>query len=241
MKMLYPTRYEIAVKKIKEMILNGELKEGEKLPSEIEFSRTLGVSRATLREAFRILEEEGLIKRYHGVGTFVSKIPFIKSGMEELASITKLIERQGMKPGTTDVVIKKVRPSEKEAAMMGISQEEEIYRVERVRTADGVPVLFCIDRIPARFVKGEFKLEKESLFDYLQEDLGIYISYAVSDILPVEAKVAGVHKKLNMKSRSAVVLLLEQLHYDENDNPIFYSSNFFSPEKFRFYIVRRRK
>jgi len=239
--MLHPTRYEIAVKKIKEMIMKGELKEGEKLPSEIEFSKKLGVSRATLREAFRILEDEGLIKRYHGVGTFVSKIPLIKSGMEELASITKLIERQGMKPGTKDVVIKKVRPSEREASMMGISQDEEIYRVERVRTADGIPVLFCIDRIPARFVKKEFKLEKESLFDYLQEDLGIYIAYAVSDIVPVRAEIAGLYRKLNLKTKSAVVLLLEQLHYDEKDNPIFYSSNFFSPEKFRFYIVRKRK
>ncbi|MCG0275174.1 MAG: GntR family transcriptional regulator [Thermosediminibacteraceae bacterium] len=239
--MLNPTRYEIAVQKIKDMIMKGELKEGEKLPSEIEFSKKLGVSRATLREAFRILEDEGLIKRYHGVGTFVSKIPLIKSGMEELASITKLIERQGMKPGTKDVVIKKVRPTEREASMMGISQDEEIYRVERVRTADGIPVLFCIDRIPARFVKKEFKLEKESLFDYLQEDLGIYIAYAVSDIVPVRAEIAGVYRKLNLKTKSAVVLLLEQLHYDEKDNPIFYSSNFFSPEKFRFYIVRKRK
>ncbi|TYP56106.1 GntR family transcriptional regulator [Thermosediminibacter litoriperuensis] len=238
--MLFPTRYEIVVQRIKEMVMNGELKEGDKLPSEIEFSRKLGVSRATLREAFRILEDEGLIKRYHGVGTFVSKIPVIKSGMEELASITKLIERQGMKPGTKDVVITRVRPSEREASMMGLSHDEEIYRVERVRTADGIPVLFCIDRIPARFVKKEFRLEKESLFDYLQDDLGIYISYAVSDIVPVKAEVAGVYKKLNFRSKSAVVLLLEQLHYDENHNPIFYSSNFFSPEKFRFYIVRKR-
>ncbi|ADL07364.1 GntR family transcriptional regulator [Thermosediminibacter oceani] len=238
--MLFRTRYEIVVQRIKEMVMNGELKEGDKLPSEIEFSKKLGVSRATLREAFRILEDEGLIKRYHGVGTFVSKIPVIKSGMEELASITKLIENQGMKPGTKDVVITRVRPSEREASMMGLFQDEEIYRVERVRTADGIPVLFCIDRIPARFVKKEFKLDKESLFDYLQDDLGIYISYAVSDVIPVKAEVAGVYKKLNLRSKSGVVLLLEQLHYDEKDKPIFYSSNFFSPEKFRFYIVRRR-
>lgn len=233
-------RYEMVVNQIKDMISSGRLKEGEKLPSEIALARQLGVSRATLREAFRILEEEGLIKRYHGVGTFVSKLPVIKSGMEQLASITRLIEKQGMKPGTKDVCIQKTLPSEKEAGMLKISKDDEIYRIERVRTADGVPVLFCIDRIPVKYMGEDFRLERESLFDCLQQDLGIYISYAVSDIIPIKAETAGVYKKLHMSSRSEVLLLLDQLHYDDRDVPVLYSSNFFSPEKFRFYIVRKR-
>ncbi len=236
---MFTPRYEMVVSKIKKMISKGELKKGEKLPSEIAFAKQLNVSRATLREAFRILEDEGLISRYHGVGTFISKIPVIKSGIEELVSITQLIERQGMEPGTQDLSIVKVIPGEKEASLLKLSGGEEIYRVERVRTADGFPVLFCIDRIPARYVRGDFKFEGESLFDHLLNDLGIYISYAVSDVIPVKAETAKVHKRLGLKS-NAPVLLLEQLHYDDMDKPIFYSSNFFSPQKFRFYIVRKR-
>lgn len=233
-------RYEIVVKEIKHMIESGELREGEKLPSEVELARQLRVSRATLREAFRILEDDGLIDRHHGVGTFVSKFPLIKSGAEELVSITSLIERQGMIAGTKDVQVEKRIPGERTARLLKMSPGEEIYRVERVRTADGEPVLFCIDRIPTKFVRREFNLRGESLFDYLQKDLGIYIAYAVSDIIPVKAQIANVHKKLGMKSRSDVVLLLEQLHYDDRDRPIFRSSNFFLPDKFRFYIVRKR-
>lgn len=236
----YPAKYEYALKKIKEMIEKGEIKEGSRLPSEIEFSKSLGVSRATLREALRILEDEGYVKRYHGVGTFITKPRIIKSGMEELISITKLIEKQGMKPGTKDVVIERVKPTEKEANLMNIPADEDIYKVQRVRTADGVPVLYCIDRIPVRYAKKEFNFNKESLFEYLQEDLGIFIAYAVSDIVPVKAKVKNVYKKLDLKSGSEVLLLLEQLHFDDKNNPIFYSSNYFSPEKFRFYIVRKR-
>lgn len=97
--MIHIPRYETVVKKIKDMIKKGKLLEGEKLPSEITMAKQLNVSRATLREAFRILEDEGLINRYHGIGTFVSRFPVIKSGMEELISITKLIEKQGMNPG----------------------------------------------------------------------------------------------------------------------------------------------
>lgn len=238
--MAFAPRYEIVVKKIKEMIRTGELLQGEKLPSEIEMAKRLNVSRATLREAFRILEDEGVINRYHGIGTFVAKSPIIKSGMEELISITKLIEKQGMKPGTKDIEVSLTQPGEREATILNLLPNEKIYRIERVRTADGEPVLFCIDRIPEKYVHKNFEFKEESLFKYLHKDLGIYISYAVSDIIPVKAQVADVYKKLKMKSKSNVALLLEQLHYDDKDNPIFYSSNYFSPEKFRFYIVRKR-
>ncbi|MGB9840496.1 GntR family transcriptional regulator [Thermovenabulum sp.] len=238
--MNHPAKFEYVLNKIKEMIEKGEIKEGERLPSEIEYSKKLGVSRATLREALRILEDEGYVKRYHGVGTFVTRPRVIKSGMEELISITRLIEKQGMRPGTKDVLIERVKPTEKEAALMNIPVEDDIFRIQRVRTADDIPVLYCIDRIPAKYVKKEFNFNKESLFQYLQEDLGIYIAYAVSDVIPVKAKVKNIYKKLEMKSASGVLLLLEQLHFDENNNPIFYSSNYFSPEKFRFYIVRKR-
>lgn len=234
------SRYEIVVKKIKEMIEAGELLQGEKLPSEIEMAKRLNVSRATLREAYRILEDEGVINRYHGIGTFIAKTPIIKSGMEELISITKLIEKQGMKPGTKDKAISLLQPSEKEAAMLKLLTNEKIYRIERVRTADGQPVLLCIDRIPEKYIHGNFKFDEESLFEYLHRDLGIFISYAISDVIPVKAQAADVYRKLKMKSKSSVALLLEQLHYDNKDDPIFYSSNYFSSEKFRFYIVRKR-
>ena len=238
--MAFAPRYEFVVKKIKDMIQMDELLEGQKLPSEITMAKQLNVSRATLREGFRILEDEGVINRYHGIGTFVAKSPVIKSGMEELISITKLIEKQGMKPGTKDVTVSRIRPGEREASILNLLPDEEIYRIERVRLADGEPVLFCIDRIPVKYVHMNFDFKGESLFDYLHKDLDIYISYAVSDVIPVKARVADVYKKLEMKSKSNVVLLLEQLHYDDKDNPIFYSSNYFSPEKFRFYIVRKR-
>jgi GntR family transcriptional regulator len=238
--MAFAPRYEFVVKKIKDMIQKGELSEGKKMPSEIIMAKQLDVSRATLREGYRILEDEGVINRYYGIGTFVAKSPVIKSGMEELISITRLIEKQGMEPGTKDATVSRIQPGEREASILNLPPDEEIYRIERVRTADGEPVLFCIDRIPVKYVHRNFEFKGESLFDYLHKDLGIYISYAVSDVIPVKARVADVYKKLEIKSKSNVVLLLEQLHYDDKDNPIFYSSNYFSPEKFRFYIVRKR-
>ncbi|MDF2859258.1 MAG: GntR family transcriptional regulator, partial [Neobacillus sp.] len=63
--------YLQVIDRLKQDIDKGVYKEKEKLPSEFDLAKQLGVSRATLREALRILEEENVIIRRHGVGTFV--------------------------------------------------------------------------------------------------------------------------------------------------------------------------
>ena len=67
---------------------------GERLPSEPELARQLGVSRATLREAMRTFEGQGLIRRRQGVGTFIVGRPqVIESGLEVLESIESLARK----------------------------------------------------------------------------------------------------------------------------------------------------
>ncbi len=74
--------YLQVIDRLKSDIATGIFKENEKLPSEFELSKSLGVSRATLREALRLLEEENVIVRRHGVGTFVNPKPLFTSGIE---------------------------------------------------------------------------------------------------------------------------------------------------------------
>jgi len=235
----YPPKYEYVMMKIKEMIESGAYKEGEKLPSEIELAKILRVSRATLREALRILEDEGYVVRKHGIGTFITTKPLFKTGMEELISITTLIEKQGLKPGTKDISIIKTRPTEKESYMLKINPNQEIIRIERLRLADDIPVVYCIDRLPAHLFTEGFNFKEESLFNYLKKIRDIDIAYAISDIIPMRAENNSIYKKLSL-DKNEVVLLLDQMHYDSENRPVLYSSNYFSPKKFRFYIVRKR-
>ena len=73
-----------------------ETKPGEKLLSEPQLARELGVSRATLREGMRTFEAQGLIRRRQGVGTFVvGETRVIDSGLEVLESIESLANQIG--------------------------------------------------------------------------------------------------------------------------------------------------
>ena len=92
--------YLQVIDRLKQDIEQGVYKEKEKLPSEFDLAKQLGVSRATLREALRILEEDNVIIRRHGVGTFVNAKPLFTSGIEQLNSVTDMIFQAGMKPGT---------------------------------------------------------------------------------------------------------------------------------------------
>lgn len=76
------------------------------------------------------------------------------------------------------------------------------------------------------------------MFSYLESEHSITITYAVSNIRVIKHDPV-VEKKLMMDKNDSI-LLLEQVHYDENNTPILYSSNYFNASKFDFYIIRKR-
>lgn len=223
---------------IKEDIEAGRLQRGERLPSEAELSKRLGVSRATLREALRLLEEEKIVIRRHGVGTFIHPRPVFSGGIGELFSVTGAIERQGQQPGTIFLHTDLENPGEEDRKRLHLNPDEQLLTVERVRTADGDPVVYCVDKIPARLIPDGYRMESESIFEALEEVSGIHIAYAVADIEPIgyHEKVSGM---LNCDSQTAL-LLLRQIHYDDKERAVLYSRNYFRADKFHFQVVRRR-
>jgi len=70
----YPKLYEKVIDKIKELIVSGQLKTGEKLPSERELADRFQVSRVPIREALKILEFIGVVQAVHGDGIYVKNI-----------------------------------------------------------------------------------------------------------------------------------------------------------------------
>ena len=81
--------YEQVIEQIQERILNGELKKGNKLPSERELSEQMNVSRTSIREAIRVLETMGVIESKQGEGNFICT-NIEKSLIEPLSMIFKL-------------------------------------------------------------------------------------------------------------------------------------------------------
>lgn len=230
--------YLQVIDRLKKDIEEGIYKEKEKLPSEFELAKQLGVSRATLREALRILEEENIIVRRHGVGTFVHSRPLFMSGIEQLISVTDMIVNAGMEPGTIFLSSSIVTASEEDARRLQCEKDAELMMIERVRTANGEPVVYCVDKIPATLFPTHFDASQESLFTFFDEKAGYAVAYAVADIKPY-----GWHEKVSPILEcdpETALLALKQLHYTENDTPVLYSMNYFRADKFSFHVLRKR-
>ncbi|MBN1484022.1 MAG: GntR family transcriptional regulator [Chloroflexia bacterium] len=222
-------------------IEDGTYAPGEQLPSEADLAAQLGISRPTLREALLHLEQEGLVVRKHGVGTFVSPSyeRRLESGLERLESILEQAERQGLQLQFTDLHVGE-RPAEPELAeKLQLPPGTPLTRVERVILVKKKRVAYMLDLIPAAIL-GTGDLEEGfngSALDLLRNKPDLAIALVMADIIACNAD-AVLADRLSMPEGQAL-LLLEELLYDEAGTPINFSRNYFRPEFFRFHVVRR--
>jgi len=82
--------YEMVMEQIKDLVKKGELKSGDRLPSERELCEKLEVSRASIREALKALQMLGLIETKHGEGNFINE-NFENSLLEPLSIVFLLL------------------------------------------------------------------------------------------------------------------------------------------------------
>ena len=133
--------------------LISKAKPGEKLPSEPDLARKLGVSRATLREAMRAFEGQGLIRRRQGVGTFiVEHTHTIESGLEVLESIETLAKRIGLDVSVGNLKVQEVEADETQAQYLVVKTGSKITKITRVIIAENRPVAYLIDLLPAKIL-----------------------------------------------------------------------------------------
>lgn len=231
--------YVQVIERLKEDIASGIFRENEKFPSEFELARNLGVSRATLREALRVLEEEKIIIRKHGVGTFVNPRPVFSSGIEQLSSISSMIRDAGMSPGTILLEVQESIPAEELIRKFDCEKDDKLVTIRRVRTADEDPVVYCVDQVLSKNLElGTEVLQNESIFDSIEKSGRIRIVHAIANIEPI-----GYDDEASSILRCGVdipLLALIQYHYSEEGEMVLYSKNYFRADKFSFHVVRKR-
>jgi GntR family transcriptional regulator len=234
------TLTEAAHHELRQAIARGKYRPGSKLPTEAELVELLGVSRTVVREALRALEEDGLVTRRHGVGTFVRRNPILKN-LNLNFGITEMIESAGLTPGTSFLTVRHEAADAESAAQLDVSPGTPLVTIERVRTADGRPVVYSLDTFAETLVRGrDFdpnRLLKGSLYQILQTELGQVIEYGITRILAAKAN-ALVAEKLNLPEDS-VVLYIVQTDYSPSDEPVLYSREYHLPDAFDFVVWRK--
>jgi GntR family transcriptional regulator len=212
---------------------------GQRLPSEPVLSKQLRVSRATLREAMRAFETQGLIRRRQGSGTYVvGKVQALESGLEILESLETMAKRFGLEISVSNLSIEQATADEETAANLNLTVGAPVMQVCRVIRTDGRAVAYLTDTLPADVLRlADLPIEfRGSVLDLLlaRGDL-LKISRANISAIGATAEVA---KALEIQ-RGDVLLHFSSQLFDEGGKVVDHSLSYFIPGYFRFHIVRR--
>jgi GntR family transcriptional regulator len=219
-------------------IRQNQLKRNSQLPSEANIARLLGVSRNTVREAYILLENEGMIVRRHGIGTFIAQPPRIRDSLDTFFPFARIIQQEGYTPHfkTFSNTIEAVPPE----AADGLKLEAgaNVRCLKRLVLADEQPALYVID-----------------YFSPIIEAAGINwgqfdgnLVYFLSQYLPTRLYQIQTHIRAVPLDETlspylalpvgAAVLSVRSTIYDLDNQPIAFSRIFFNSEIVELTTVR---
>ncbi len=224
---------------LRSMIENASLPEGATLPSERELCQQFGVSRMTLRQALDVLEQSELIRSERGRGTFVLARRIEKS-QQEFRSFSEDVASRGGVVSSRLIDWRVCPPEPKAQEFFGVSRAESVYRIERVRLEDGIPMVLetvqiLVTRCPDL---ARFDLEKDSLYRILEQEYGIHLVRSIEEIgaIPAPAKV----RSLLGLSRSTPLLEVCRRTYAAGDQPVEYACSRIRGDRYRAVVNSSR-
>jgi GntR family transcriptional regulator len=217
--------------------LIGSAEPGDRLPSEPKLAKRFGVSRATLREAMRTFETQGLIQRQQGVGTFVTRPSGVMdAGLEVLESIETLAERIELPVHMGDYEIDHRSADENEESLLGSA---DVLEVTRVIEAEDRPVAYLVDVL----AEGQLR-QRELQVDFTGSVLDLLLRRGKPPLASSETEIHAVAAEPRVAralriQRGDVVLNFRATLYAEDGSVVDLSQSYFLPGYFRFRVIRR--
>jgi GntR family transcriptional regulator len=223
---------------LRRRVVTGDLSPGDRLPSEPDLARMLGVSRSSLRAAIALLEEDGLVQRLHGSGTYVTHRPLMRNDLSRNFGVTSMIEAMGLEAGS-QAELSATEPAPLDVAQaFGIKPGEPVSALHRVRTADGRPVVDTTDWCHPEVLSPEQmrELGEGSVYGALAE-LGLNVHHGVATITP-DVAAGEVAHRLGVP-RGALLLTLFQVDSTADGSVVLVSREHHLTDAFEVTVYRR--
>jgi GntR family transcriptional regulator len=217
-----PLYYQLK-RQIHTLIDTAVLKDGDMLPPENELCEFLDVSRPTIRQALSELVSEGLLNRYKGKGTFVSKPKVEERFFSKLESFNKEMISKGLTPTTKVFVLEKLSGPQEANEKLGIALDAPLIHLNRLRLADNIPLVIVDTYLPfeqyGKLMKVNFAVN--SLYDSLEKLCKVRINRVQREI---EAINAGAKEaELLQISKNKALSLVKTIAYSDDASPVEFS------------------
>ena len=230
-----PRYYQLATL-LRHKIRTGAYEADDKIPSESELALDYGLSRATVRQALSGLEDEGLIRREPGRGTFVNDAPESFSGDLELdRSIDDLIS-MGQATSVELLELEEVAATPKEARDLLVEPGSTVIRCKRIRHFEGEPYCYIVNHVTAAIGRRipEPAWRRGSVLKFIERELGVPLRIAKQRLRATLAD-AGLARSLQV--RIAEPLLLVDYHIrSDQDRPVEMAELYYRSDVYSFTL-----
>lgn len=221
---------------------NLDLEKGTKLPPENTIAQNYGVSRVTVRRALDELEQEGVIIRIHGRGTFVNpQAKQFKINLGVSQELGRLVDQSGyemriclkaVNTAPADIIVSKA---------LCIPAESRVICVERAYYAGGHLAIVCQDYVAEDIFSEPAEQkdwEESSTYDVVRTKAG---KLAVRDWIQLKTVLAGEVKTLSgieTEFECGSVLEFYGLVYGQDNQPLIYGRTYYNTSYIRYNLVR---
>lgn len=225
---------------IRRLIEETDYKNGKLLPSEIEMSEQLSISRNTLRQAINKLVMEGLLIRKKGVGTKVAKKGIV-GGIKNWLSFSQEMKMLGIEVRNFELHISRKKMSEEIGNFFNAvpySNANRCVVLERVRGNKEYPFVYFISYFnPEIPMTGDEDFTRP-LYELLETQYNIVAKTSKEEI---SARLAGefIAEKLEINADDPI-LIRKRFVYDVNGVPIEYNIGYYRADSFTYTIEAER-
>jgi GntR family transcriptional regulator len=229
-----PLRHQIA-DELRDRIVAGEWQPGDRLPSEPELARSRAVSRASMRAAIGVLEEDGYVDRRHGSGTYVTHRPALDHDLGRNFGVSQLIAATDLEPGTVDETFGAEPAPPAVAESLGVAPGTFVSCLRRVRTASGRRVVDTTDWCRIEHIAPEQLPVTASIYNALAER-GLAVHHGVARLTPGNAH-GEVAERLHVP-RGTLLLTIDQVDNTADGVAVLVSCEHHLADAFSFTVLR---
>lgn len=223
-------------------ISSGHYSVGSQLPTEDELARSFGVSKITIRNALKLLEDEGIVQRIPGKGTFVSRddVRYTRQ-VSSLLGFNEEVLAAGQRPSSRELEKRVADTPEPLRRRLDMPPGSQVYVLRRLRSVDEVPMGIQTAYLPAdRFPDlARFDFSKESLYRVLADEYGVILSTA-RQVYRIGYPDARTAELLGVRVTDPG-FLAERLTFDAEGKPVEFVETFFRGDRFSVYVTLVRK
>lgn len=228
--------YVQLMESIKAKIEEGELKAGDKLPSEALLQKSYHVSRVTVRKALSELVRENYLISVRGKGSYVSQVPVFKK-KTEIRSFTELCRQQGKATIARVINVNVIQGTQEQCAFFELKDNPFVLDIERVRKVDGNPVVYERSIFPSSYAFLKEEDLRGSVYELLRNKFWIYP--AIRGLNEASIQNAGEREMEYLGIKKGVPVLKSRVQiYDIAGKPlheVWQIIRIDRPELFRYY------